>query len=58
MAGLAAASTGLAVILSGCTEEATGSNGNGKVPEWPWPYTKIDPDVVAARAYASYQESG
>ncbi|MFO7951827.1 MAG: hypothetical protein R6U91_03345 [Bacillota bacterium] len=45
-------------LLYGCSpEEAATSNGNGiETPEWPFPYKKIDPDLVAERAYEGYKE--
>ncbi len=58
VAGIAVASSGLGILLSGCETSDNASQAAVVVPEWPWPYTKIDPDVAAERAYLSYQESG
>ncbi|WP_324716494.1 C-GCAxxG-C-C family protein [Carboxydochorda subterranea] len=30
----------------------------GDVPEWPWPYTKLDPDAVAVKAHQAFYEGG
>jgi hypothetical protein len=62
VAGIAVASSGLGMLVSGCAKETDTANGNGNgslvVPEWPYQYKKLNPDLAAERAYAAYKVDG
>lgn len=55
---------GVGGILTACSDQATAGTGAeataGEIgkPEWPFPYTKLDADAVAERAYNAYKEKG
>jgi len=51
----AGAVIGAGILDVGLRPRALGAE---KVPEWPWPYAKLDPDAVAERAYEAYYERG
>lgn len=38
--------------------QQTAAPANQGLPEWPWPYKKLDPDKVAKRAYTYYRKGG
>ena len=48
---------GMTSVLTGCDEDAQAANGQGEA-SYPLNYKKVDPDVVADRAYTAYQEQG
>ncbi len=47
----------LGSVLSGCAP-TTASVETPEKPEWPFPYTKIDADKAAERAFNAYKEKG
>lgn len=47
----------LSGLLTGCTTP-TAEVDTTQTPEWPFKYKKIDPAVVEARAYQSYNDKG
>lgn len=47
----------LSGLLTGCTT-STAEVDTTQTPEWPFKYEKIDPAVVEARAYQSYNDKG
>lgn len=44
-------------LLTGCST-TTAEVDTNQTPEWPFKYKKIDPTVVEARAYQSYNDKG
>ncbi|TAK29738.1 MAG: C_GCAxxG_C_C family protein [Chloroflexota bacterium] len=65
-AGMGASGLGL---LSGCTGQAAApaasptaagraTQPQQAIPEWPWPYVSLDPQVVAQKGYESYYQAG
>ena len=50
----------LGSVLSGCssTPETPPVANTKEKPQWPFKYTKVDPDKVAERAYKAYKEKG
>ncbi|MGM0397026.1 MAG: hypothetical protein ACQEP4_08230 [Bacillota bacterium] len=47
---------GLGGLLTGCAPEAAADTTTA--PEWPYPYTKLDPEVVRENAFKGYKEMG
>ncbi len=47
---------GLGGLLTGCAPEAAADTTTA--PEWPFPYKKLDPSAVEARAFNGYKEMG
>ena len=61
LAGLALAG-GVGILLPGCSQQPATPPAQPaaaaeptKAPEWPFTYTKLDPDKAAKLAYDSYQ---
>ncbi len=66
IAGLALVSS-VGLLLPGCSKQeaapaappaAAAPEPKIGVPEWPFTYKKLDPDVAAKRAYDGYKEGG
>lgn len=60
-AGLFCATGGL--LLTGCNTSASASkdtNTGNEVaaPDWPYKYTKLDPEKVAQRTFEAYKDGG
>lgn len=50
-------------LLTACTGTGTASatvetTGSTDKPQWPFKYTKLDPDKVTERAFKGYKEKG
>lgn len=55
-----AESMGATVLWEGATRTVKIATPQvaGAVPAWPWPYKKLDPEVVRKRGYDGYQKGG
>jgi hypothetical protein len=64
MRGAVASIAGLALTgsvglsLPGCARQEAAGPAEVGVPEWPWRYVKLDPDVAGRRAYDAYLKAG
>lgn len=52
--GAFAAGVALGTLFGGGALRGVSTAHAAEVPPWPWPYRKLDPDVVAQRAYDGY----
>jgi hypothetical protein len=48
---------GLGGLLTGCAAPEAAADTK-TAPEWPYPYTKLDPEVVRENAFKGYKEKG
>lgn len=60
VAGATVAVSGLGSLLTACSPAQPQTNApvQPEVPQWPWPYTKLDPAKVEERAFQKYAEGG